>query len=117
MYLYIYIVYVLYVYVCMYVCMYVYTSTMPTRPFVYMYDMYVCMCQAEHLVLSAGCAAVLVQLSLLLFNAGDSVLVPAPYYPAFDHDFRNLGQGSTTDRVHVCMYVCNVWKYLHLCYE
>ena len=55
--------------------------------------------QPDHLVLSAGCAAVLVQLSMLLFNAGDSVLVPAPYYPAFDHDFRNLGQANTTDTI------------------
>ena len=42
--------------------------------------------------LHTGCTSLLFQLSVLLFEAGDSVLVPSPYYPAFDHDFHYLGK-------------------------
>lgn len=45
----------------------------------------------DNLVISPGCCALLHQLSLLLFEPGDSVLVPTPYYPAFDADFYNIG--------------------------
>jgi len=50
---------------------------------------------ADEIVVSPGVASLLVQLSLLLFNPGDSVLVPIPYYPAFDHDFSNFGDVTT----------------------
>ena len=32
---------------------------------------------------------------MLLFEANDAVLIPAPYYPAFDADFRNIGGVQT----------------------
>lgn len=35
---------------------------------------------------SAGCGAVLDNLMFLLCEAGDAVLIPSPYYPAFDND-------------------------------
>ncbi|RYG66781.1 aminotransferase class I/II-fold pyridoxal phosphate-dependent enzyme [archaeon] len=47
-----------------------------------------------HLVVSSGCVATLVTLSLLLFEPDDSVLIPTPYYPAFDADFSNFGHVS-----------------------
>lgn len=50
---------------------------------------------SDNLVLSAGCVATLVQLSLLLFEPGDAILVPTPYYPAFDHDFDDFGSVCT----------------------
>lgn len=43
-----------------------------------------------NLVVASGCVALLVSLSLLLFDEGDAVLIPAPYYPAFDNDFLNF---------------------------
>ena len=91
------------------------TTTMATRKYYQLVFFSLVLLQAEHLVISSGCAAILVQLSMLLFNAGDSVLVPAPYYPAFDHDFRNFGQGqlfelSTITYVYICMHVC-----MHVC--
>ena len=46
--------------------------------------------QPEDICVSAGVTAILHQLSMLLFNPGDAVLVPTPYYPAFDHDFWNI---------------------------
>lgn len=46
---------------------------------------------SENIIVSAGCCALLHQLSLILFEANDSVLIPTPYYPAFDHDFWDLG--------------------------
>lgn len=49
----------------------------------------------ENLVIGPGCTGLLFQLSLLLFEENDSVLIPAPYYPAFDGDFKNVG-GVTT---------------------
>eukprot|EP01034_Spumella_vulgaris_P000911 gene911-1200_t len=45
----------------------------------------------NHLVITPGCVSALVQLSVLLFEAGDSVLIPTPYYPAFVADFANFG--------------------------
>lgn len=47
--------------------------------------------KAEQIVISAGCTGLLFQLSVIMFERGDSVLIPTPYYPAFDHDFGNLG--------------------------
>jgi len=49
----------------------------------------------EHLIASAGCTSLLIQLGVMLFEPNDSVLVPTPYYPAFDRDFRDLGQVHT----------------------
>jgi aspartate/methionine/tyrosine aminotransferase len=43
----------------------------------------------SNLVLGAGCLAMLTSLSLLLFEPGDSILIPIPYYPAFPSDFLN----------------------------
>lgn len=51
----------------------------------------------NELILCPGCVSILYQLSLLLFEAGDSILVPTPYYPAFDHDFFNLGRVATVE--------------------
>ena len=53
----------------------------------------------EHLIIGAGVTSLLTELSVLLFNPNDAVLVPAPYYPAFDADFRNIG-GVVTVAVH-----------------
>lgn len=50
-----------------------------------------CTIDPAHLVISPGCTALLQELSVLLFEPDESILVPAPYYPAFDHDFLNLG--------------------------
>ena len=47
---------------------------------------------AKQLVLGAGCVSLLTALSLLLFEPNEAVLIPAPYYPAFDHDFYNFAQ-------------------------
>ena len=43
------------------------------------------------LVISSGCTGLLNELSILLFEENDSVLIPAPYYAAFDVDFKNVG--------------------------
>ena len=48
----------------------------------------------EHLVVTPGVVGALHALALLLFEKGDSVLVPTPFYPAFVHDFKNLGHAS-----------------------
>ena len=45
----------------------------------------------NNIVISSGCCALLHLLSLLLFDMNEGVLVPTPYYPAFDHDFWDLG--------------------------
>ena len=49
-----------------------------------------------HLVMGTGCTGLLCELSLLLFEKNDSVLIPAPYYPAFDPDFLGIGGVFTT---------------------
>ena len=41
---------------------------------------------AGHLALLAGAGSVVDLLCFALMDAGDAVLVPAPYYPAFDND-------------------------------
>ena len=46
--------------------------------------------QPEDICVSSGVTAILHELSMLLFNPGDAVLIPTPYYPAFDHDFWNI---------------------------
>ena len=40
----------------------------------------------DQLAISAGCTALLYQLSTFLFEHDDSVLIPAPYYASFDRD-------------------------------
>mmetsp|Transcript_10576 Transcript_10576/g.19351 ORF Transcript_10576/g.19351 Transcript_10576/m.19351 type:complete len:463 (-) Transcript_10576:418-1806(-) len=40
----------------------------------------------EHLCVSSGCGAVIDNLFFCIGAAGSSVLIPAPYYPAFDND-------------------------------
>lgn len=40
----------------------------------------------DHLLLGCGCGAIIDQLFFLLCAPGDAVLIPAPYYPAFDND-------------------------------
>jgi aspartate/methionine/tyrosine aminotransferase len=47
--------------------------------------------QPANLVVSGGCTALLYKLSVLMFEPGDSVLIPSPYYSAFGRDFANLG--------------------------
>lgn len=51
----------------------------------------------DSLCVSCGVTALLHELSILLFEPGDAVLVPTPYYPAFDHDFFNLSEVSTVE--------------------
>eukprot|EP01038_Epipyxis_sp_PR26KG_P007178 gene7178-9788_t len=51
----------------------------------------------SNLVISPGCTATLNQLSVVLFEANDSILVPTPCYPAFDHDFYDLGSVHVVD--------------------
>ena len=46
----------------------------------------------SHLVVSAGCTALLYQLSLTLFNPSDAILIPTPYYPVFYKDFSTIGK-------------------------
>lgn len=41
---------------------------------------------AGQVVMSTGSSAILDQLSHLLFEAGDGILIPAPYYSGFDHN-------------------------------
>ncbi|MFN2372906.1 MAG: aminotransferase class I/II-fold pyridoxal phosphate-dependent enzyme [Cyclonatronaceae bacterium] len=43
---------------------------------------------ADRVVFSTGSSAILDQLAHLLFEPGDGILIPAPYYAGFDHDFR-----------------------------
>jgi 1-aminocyclopropane-1-carboxylate synthase 1/2/6 len=43
---------------------------------------------AGSVVLSSGSSAILDQLAHLLFEQGDGILIPAPYYAGFDHDLR-----------------------------
>lgn len=45
----------------------------------------------SNLVVSSGCTGILNELSILLFDKDDSVLIPAPYYAAFDPDFMSIG--------------------------
>lgn len=42
----------------------------------------------DDLCISAGCGAILDNLFLTITSPGDGVLIPAPYYPAFDNDLR-----------------------------
>eukprot|EP00667_Euglena_gracilis_P008892 EG_transcript_9019 len=43
------------------------------------------------LTVQAGCGTILDQLFFVLCDAGDAVLIPAPYYPAFDNDLTVRG--------------------------
>jgi len=52
---------------------------------------------SDDIVVSAGVTALLQSLSVMLFNKGDSVLIPTPYYPAFDPDFELLGNAITVE--------------------
>lgn len=45
----------------------------------------------NNIVISSGACGLLHLLSLLLFDSNEGVLVPTPYYPAFDHDFWDIG--------------------------
>jgi 1-aminocyclopropane-1-carboxylate synthase len=49
----------------------------------------------DDIVISSGMTGVLTGLAATLFNPGDSVLVPAPYYPNFDDDFNLWGDVKT----------------------
>lgn len=40
----------------------------------------------ENICISSGCSAILDNLFFCISDAGSSVLIPAPYYPAFDND-------------------------------
>ena len=42
----------------------------------------------EDIVVQTGCGAVLNNMFQLMCEPGDSVLVPAPYYPAFENDMK-----------------------------
>ncbi|GAB4823287.1 hypothetical protein N2152v2_010333 [Parachlorella kessleri] len=43
---------------------------------------------SEHVCLSVGCSAIIDNLFFVLGDEGDGVLIPAPYYPAFDNDLK-----------------------------
>ena len=45
----------------------------------------------DDLIICAGCTQILHRLSILLFEHGDCILLPAPYYPSFDRDFGAVG--------------------------
>ena len=47
--------------------------------------------RSENLIIAAGVTALLFLLSCTLFEENESVLIPTPYYPAFDPDFKTLG--------------------------
>jgi len=40
----------------------------------------------DHLAVASGSSAVLENLSFVLCDPGDVILIPSPYYPGFDHD-------------------------------
>jgi 1-aminocyclopropane-1-carboxylate synthase len=42
----------------------------------------------EHLTALTGCGSVIDLLLHCVANPGDAVLIPAPYYPAFDNDLK-----------------------------
>jgi|TARA_B110000977_G_scaffold177726_2_gene234544 1-aminocyclopropane-1-carboxylate synthase len=42
----------------------------------------------DRLCISSGCGAVIDNLFMTISSPGDGVLIPAPYYPAFDNDLR-----------------------------
>jgi len=56
-----------------------------------------CSVQPDEITVAPGCCALLHQLAYLLFEPGDSVLVPTPFYAAFLHDFLNLGKVVVVD--------------------
>jgi len=56
-----------------------------------------CDVRPENLIVAPGCCALLHALAYLLFEPGDCILVPTPFYPAFDHDFLNLGRVSVVE--------------------
>ena len=49
-----------------------------------------CEVNPNNLFVGSGCIAMLTSLSIHLFEDNESVLIPVPYYPAFDHDFFNF---------------------------
>ena len=51
----------------------------------------------QNLIVTTGAISGLEKLSIGLFEAGDSVLVPTPYYPAFDKDFWNTAHVQTIE--------------------
>ena len=53
----------------------------------------------DQLCVSAGCGAVIDNLFLAITSPGDGVLIPAPYYPAFDTDLR-VRNGTVAGPVH-----------------
>jgi aspartate/methionine/tyrosine aminotransferase len=42
----------------------------------------------EDIVVQTGCGAILSNMFQLLAEPGESVLIPAPYYPAFENDMK-----------------------------
>jgi 1-aminocyclopropane-1-carboxylate synthase len=56
-----------------------------------------CGVNPDQITVAPGCCALLHQLAYLLFEPGDSVLVPTPFYAAFLHDFLNLGKVVVVD--------------------
>ena len=51
----------------------------------------------EHVVLGSGCGSLLNLLFFVLAEEGDAVLIPAPYYAAFESDM--------SVRIYICMHV------------
>jgi len=67
------------------------------RDFVVKYVWKECDITVDEIVCSSGCTALLHQLARLLFEASDAVMIPTPYYPAFVHDFKNIGGVKIVD--------------------
>lgn len=53
-----------------------------------------CDVNPDNIVVSAGCTALIYQMSVCLFDPGDSVLIPTPWYAAFEMDFAAIGNVS-----------------------
>ena len=51
-----------------------------------------CIISHQELICASGCVALLHQLAIVLFEPGDGVMIPLPFYPAFIHDFYYIGQ-------------------------
>lgn len=59
----------------------------------------------EHLTVLAGAGSVIDLLLHCIADPGDAVLIPAPYYPAFDNDLKVF-----VECLLKCMCVCSLLK-------
>lgn len=78
------------------VCNYTSSTGLPEfkkciRDFAVKYVWKECNISLDEIICSSGCVSLLHQLAFLLFEKGDAIIIPTPYYPAFVHDFKNIG--------------------------